>query len=528
MILTPNHTSAQEFLESSTGQQWQSLAGDRMITLVVVEPDTGQWNLTDAQGKRDDEAYLKKVFDTTRSKSENITGVFDMNERAFYLAGYGEGGTAAHEFAIKWPALFCGMATIGGSAVPSEIIARDGNDYSYPFAQADSLKGREENKIPNKYIAVPVWIIESANQENNSNAMTNYWITANHTVKAGANTYAQTVYDNNQKRVWVTESQKASSITPEILYDRFLSRVQRFVGDLGGRLEWTVEHTNNGKTGFFYTETKIDGNIRRWFTFVPSSYTKGSEAPLVIAIHGYTSAITAFTGDSRWQDVAEKYGFIVVFVQAYPNRVMSNFPVPVWHNYGFGEAIPINGQSLNDVSFIKQVIEITGNDYSIDASRVYATGHSNGSAMTWGLALDIPEVFAACAPVGFQIGASSENAPPPKTLLPIWTCMGEFDVSDAAVITPDNSNGKSIKEWTDRNKTSTTPIDYKDLTGRFLIHSYTNPEGVPLYNFAEVLNSPHAYMPYQAEWIWNFFFSKFSRQNGEIYYEEKLVKNPYK
>jgi hypothetical protein len=60
MLLTPNHTSAQEFLESSAGQQWQSLAGDRMIALVVVEPDAGQWNLADTQGKRNDEAYLKK------------------------------------------------------------------------------------------------------------------------------------------------------------------------------------------------------------------------------------------------------------------------------------------------------------------------------------------------------------------------------------------------------------------------------------------------------------------------------------
>jgi polyhydroxybutyrate depolymerase len=446
-----------------------------------------------------------------------------MNERAFYLVGYEEGGTAAHEFAIKWPALFCGLATIGGSAAPSGVIAKDGDDYSYPFAQADSLQGREENQIPNKYIPVPVWIIESAVRENNSGAMLDYWVTANHADRRAANEYAQTVYGSSQERVWVTESQKAASITPEILYDQFLSKVQRFVGDPGGRLEWTIEHTNNGETGFFYTETKIDGHIRRWFTFVPSSYKKGNTVPLVVAIHGYTSAITAFTGDSRWQDVAEVNGFIVAFVQAYPDAVMGNIPAPLWHQYGFPPSQPID-----DVSFIKQVIEITERDYSIDASRVYATGHSNGAGMTWRLALDIPEVFAACAPVGIQIGTSSEDAPAPETLLPIWTCMGEFDMMDAAVITPDNSNGQTIKEWTNRNKTATTPVVSKDLTGRFLIRSYKNSEGVPLFNFAGILNSPHAYLPYQAEWIWNFFFSKFSRQNGEIYYEGKQVINPYK
>ena len=74
-----------------------------------------------------------------------------------------------------------------------------------------------------------------------------------------------------------------------------------------------VSHTNNGKTGFFYSEEKIDGKIRRWYTYVPSDYKAGTGVPLVVAIHGYSSAIHAFTGDSRWQDVAEKNGFIVVF-----------------------------------------------------------------------------------------------------------------------------------------------------------------------------------------------------------------------
>jgi polyhydroxybutyrate depolymerase len=524
MILAPNGVSAQAFLESPTGQQWQRLASDRMIALVVVEPDAGQWNLTDEAGKRDDETYLKKVFDTTRSKAGTITGAFDMNERAFYLVGYEEGGIAAHEFGIKWPAIFCGLATIGGSAVPSGVIAKDGNDDSYPFAQADSLEGRNQSPpLPNKNIPVPIWIIESSTGENNSDVI-DYWVAANQASTAVPNKYAQTVYGNGNRpeRVWVTENQKASSITPEILYAEFLSNVQRFVGDPGGRLEWTIEHTNNGKTGFFYTETKIDGYIRRWFTFIPSSYTQGTPVPLVVAIHGYTSTITAFTGDSRWQDVAEDKGFIVAFVQAYPDAAMGNIPAPFWHHYGFP-----SGQPINDVSFIRQVIEITEKDYSVDTSRVYATGHSNGSGMTWKLALDIPEVFAACAPVGLQLGASSEDAPVPETLLPIWTCMGEYDIMDAAMISPGNSNGQSIAEWTARNKTAITSVDSYDPTGRFFIRSYQNSAGVPLYNFAEIKNSPHAYMPSQAKYIWDFFFSKFSRQNGEIYYNGTQVTNPY-
>ncbi|WP_161645947.1 hypothetical protein [Agathobaculum desmolans] len=51
------------------------------------------------------------------------------------------------------------------------------------------------------------------------------------------------------------------------------------------------------------------------------------------------------------------------------------------------------------------MVDVTKADYSIDASRVYATGHSNGSAMTWRLAQDAPEYFTAVAPIGFNWGS---------------------------------------------------------------------------------------------------------------------------
>lgn len=87
-----------------------------------------------------------------------------------------------------------------------------------------------------------------------------------------------------------------------------MSQVQRFVGTPGGRLEWTVVYTNDGETGFFVTEQMVDGKLRRWMTYVPSSYQEDTEVPLVVAVHGYCSSMTEFTGDSRWQDVAEENG----------------------------------------------------------------------------------------------------------------------------------------------------------------------------------------------------------------------------
>ena len=527
MILTPDGQSAETFFQSSEGQAWKKLCDAEGIAAVIAEPADGTWNLADAPSARDDEAYLKKVFDTTRSKSTDIAAAFDMNERAFYLIGYEEGGSAAQEFAMTWPAIMCGVATVGGSAVPADVMKTVGDALSYPFAQADSLKAQEENALPNKDIPVPMWIIESDDAAENSDAVLNYWVEANDAEKTAASAPATAAYvnpDNDRERVWVTSAAQAKSLSPDKIYDE-LEDIQRFVGDPGGRLEWKIEHTNNGKSGYFTHEETVGNATRRWMTYVPSTYDGKTEVPLVVATHGYSSAMTAFTGDTRWQDVAEKHGFIVVFPQAYPNYYpgRGNISVPVWHNYAY----PLDETATDDVGFIRYIVAQTEKEYSIDSTRLYATGHSNGSSMAWGLANDCQDLFAACAPIGWQKGAIDESAPAATTVMPIWTCMGEYDLGAATKIEEGNENDVSIKGWIARNQTAAVPTVTTAADGRFRISTYTNAQGVPLFNYAEILNSPHAYMPSQAEYLYEEFFSKFSRKDGVVYYNGKAVENPY-
>ncbi len=251
MILTPDGMTAKSFVESEEGQAWKALSDELGIATVYVEPQDGQtWNLDLSDDDRDDQTFLKKVYDTIRSKSQTLDAAFDLDERAFYLVGYEEGGVSAHEFAMAWPAIFAGAASVGGSAVPESAIDTLGDALSYPFAEADSLAGQQENAIPNCDVPVPMWIVESEDEADNSDAVEAYWAAANDAKQTSANSYAQTVYvseENDRQRVWVTDSAKADEMTPEILYEEFLSKVQRFVGDPEGRLEWTIEHTNDGK-----------------------------------------------------------------------------------------------------------------------------------------------------------------------------------------------------------------------------------------------------------------------------------------
>lgn len=519
LVLTPDGTTAEEFLSSATGQGWIDLADEKGIAVIVAEPLDGQsWNLADETDGRDDEAFLKNVYNTIRNKSQAVTAAFDMNERAFYLVGYEEGATAAQEFAMEWPALFAGLAAVGGSDVPAAVAEQTGDALSYPFAEAESLEGQEELQIPNREIPVPTWLIDAED----TGLSADYWVEVADVETAEAGAYAQQAYANDAVRVWVTDSENADEITPKVLYDEFLSQVQRFVGTPGGRLEWTVEHTNDGETGFFVTEQMVDGKLRRWMTYVPSSYQEGTAVPLVVAIHGYSSAMTAFTGDSRWQDVAEENGFIVVFAQGYPtDDVMGNIPVPFWNNELQGMEV---GDPTDDVAYFRTLVSETEKNYSIDRSRVYATGHSNGSCEVWLLAMEMSDVFAAYAPIGSNMGAYKDTLEITTDPIPVWNMKAEYDTDGAAKLEPGSTDALTIDYWTSYNGTSKNPEITTDSSGIFVTRNYYDANGIPLVRFSEVKNSPHAYTPEISQIVWDDFFSQITlNADGSRTYDGQLI-----
>ncbi|MDR2785076.1 MAG: hypothetical protein LBB83_04085 [Treponema sp.] len=526
VILTPNNTTAESFIENGIGKEWLAVADSFGIAVVVAEPyDAKTWNLDNTVQARDDEAFLKEIYDTIRSKSKAITAAFDLNERALYLAGYGEGGSAAHKMAMLWPQLFCGMATVGGSAVPDAIVKLYADKLSYSFAQTGSLEGQADMALPNGKIPLPVWIVESDTPSDNSEAVKQHWISAAGAIPGTANEYARQVYEKGAVRIWVSAADKTAGIGPDILYTKYLSQVQRFMPEPGGVLEWSVQHKNENGRGFFFTETEVDGLLRRWLTYIPHSYNETTEYPLVVAIHGGTSVTTAFTGDSRWQDMAEKYNLIVVFPQAYPSAISSSFadtiPAPIWCQYVLSPDVP-----HDDVVFIKEVIARTRKAYNIDARRVFATGHSNGAGMTWRLGIEAPELFSAIAPVGLTLGSYSGDAVPLESPLPIWVFMSRFDLLGADQFEKGNFNDLCLQYWGHRNGFDPSrPGTEFDDTGRYFIRTWTNGrDDIPLFHYATANKCAHAYIPYECDLLWREFFGKITMDStGKRYFDGREI-----
>lgn len=524
LIIPDNGVSAKGFFMNADGQAWKATADSNGIAIVIAEAwQCNTWNVTDAVDKRNDEEYLYNVVDTIRQKYSSLPAAFNLDERALYLVGYGVGGTAAHKMAMRWPQLFAGLISINGSDVPDAVISTYGNKLSYPFIAGQNSDGRETIGLRNNQIPLPVWMIYTDGVRGNAEHVKEHWIVAAKAEKEDANEFARTTYEKEAVRVWVSEGGQIPDT--DILFEKFLGQVLRYTNKPGGKLEWRIDMESCDGKGFLFTEMEIDGKKRRWVTYVPKTYNENRAYPLIVAMHGGSNSAEAFAGDSRWHEAAEKYGFLVVFPQAYPcvSPLFGWIPVPVWNQYIIAPSDP-----PDDVAFIREVIVRTEQKYHVDKKKIFATGHSNGAGMAWRLGLDAPELFAGIAPAGWTVSAvpGENSVPDTETPLPVWVFMGRYDQVGADTFKRGNANDVCLKYWASRNgfDPSKMKTEYDD-SGSYYTRIWTNEkDDIPLFKYTSIADCPHIYVPYECELLWEQFFSKLSlEESGKRYFEGKMI-----
>jgi polyhydroxybutyrate depolymerase len=154
-----------------------------------------------------------------------------------------------------------------------------------------------------------------------------------------------------------------------------------FIGAVVFRL---ANHTNGTITS--------SGEKRAYLLHVPESYDPNVSTPLVISIHGYAEWPAHQMELSRWNVLADRDGFIVVFPSG------TRFPLR-WRTSG---APGSDTDPMLDVTFISDLIDQLERAYNIDPNRIYVNGLSNGGGMSFILSCTLSERIAA---VGMVSGA---------------------------------------------------------------------------------------------------------------------------
>jgi len=208
-------------------------------------------------------------------------------------------------------------------------------------------------------------------------------------------------------------------------------------------------HIHNRSNGVLVSS----GEQREYLLHVPRSYDRAKPTPLVISLHGAALWGAAQRDISRFNTVAEREGFLVV----YPSGVAGAGP-RVWHADG-GPALQ------REVRFIAELIETLKAAYNIDSTMIFANGLSNGGGMAFVLSCTLSDRIAAVGMVGaaqlLPFGWCTDRRP-----VPMINFHGTADGAapyhgGVSWVAPDPFPDVEgwTKRWARRNRCALNPID---------------------------------------------------------------------
>lgn len=139
---------------------------------------------------------------------------------------------------------------------------------------------------------------------------------------------------------------------------------------------------------------KHNGTERSYILYMPPDLDVSQPAPLVFVFHGGGGDAQSAIRMSGMNKIADEKGFLVV----YPNgsgRLEEK--LLTWNGgtcCGFAQR-----NNVDDVGFVRTILADLKTAAAIDAKRIYAAGMSNGGIMSYRLACEASDIFAAIAPV---------------------------------------------------------------------------------------------------------------------------------
>jgi polyhydroxybutyrate depolymerase len=131
----------------------------------------------------------------------------------------------------------------------------------------------------------------------------------------------------------------------------------------------------------------IDGVLRTFIMYLPTGYNNAGKMPIIFALHGGGGAPESMYQLADFRPIAERDKVIIVC------------PAGIQTSWNDGRPTSANTAGINDVSFISQLCSYMVTNYAADATRIYATGMSNGGFMTSRLACELSDKIAAIASV---------------------------------------------------------------------------------------------------------------------------------
>lgn len=160
---------------------------------------------------------------------------------------------------------------------------------------------------------------------------------------------------------------------------------------------WSLAFAQTDKADVYQGSVNVGGLERTYVVHLPAGYGTGKEkpVPLVLVLHGGGGNASSAARISGFNAKSNQEGFIVV----YPNGT-GRFRKDVVLNWNAGNCCGYAmDNNVDDVAFLRALIEKVQRDHNVDRKRIFVTGLANGGMMAYRAACELSDTIAAVAPV---------------------------------------------------------------------------------------------------------------------------------
>ncbi len=147
------------------------------------------------------------------------------------------------------------------------------------------------------------------------------------------------------------------------------------------------------------------GRERSFVVHVPPGYDRARPTPVVLDLHGWLADGAGQAATSHLRAEADLRGLIAVH------------PDGVGRSWNAGACCaPASSSGVDDVQFVRDLLDRVERDWCVDRRRVHAMGFSNGGGLSHRLACELSDRIASIGPVSGTVAI--------PTCAPRWHSCG--------------------------------------------------------------------------------------------------------
>ncbi|WP_433556227.1 extracellular catalytic domain type 1 short-chain-length polyhydroxyalkanoate depolymerase [Pseudonocardia xinjiangensis] len=238
------------------------------------------------------------------------------------------------------------------------------------------------------------------------------------------------------------------------------------------------------------------------YAYRPAGATSGR--PVVVALHGCTQNAAGYAAGSGWTELADRWGFTVVF----PQQPTANNQTSCFNWFQAGDVTRGQGEAASIAAMVAYTRSTWG------AGRAYVSGLSAGGAMSAAMLAAYPDVFTAGAIIaGIPVGCATDtvtafscmNTPPTRTPAQWASAVrakapsGTTDWPEVSIwhgdadftVRPGNATG-SRDQWTAVHGVAQTPTATSSLPGGTTRAVYASSDGAARVTTYTIAGMGHA------------------------------------